>query len=138
MTLFLKCILFGTSSKLAWPHLENDALFTNYRNQQWLVHFLMALTPSFEPLRASFLRRLPLPTLEQAISELLFEETRLGTLQTHHMDFVLATSQSQPSLTQRTIACLYYQNRGLPSTRLLVHCPIRSCRYCNKLGPGHL
>ncbi|XP_028117900.1 uncharacterized protein LOC114315485 [Camellia sinensis] len=72
------------------------------------------------------------------ISELLSEETRLGTLQTHHVDSVLATPPSRPSFPQRTTACLYCQNRGLPSTHLLVHCPVRSCRYCNKLGPGHL
>ncbi|CAL5387066.1 unnamed protein product [Camellia sinensis] len=125
-------------SEPAWHDPEDAVLFTIHRNQQRLVQFLMALTSSFEPVRASLLHRHPLPTLEQAISELLSEETRLGTLQTHHVDSVLATPPSRPSFPQRTTACLYCQNRGLPSTHLLVHCPVRSCRYCNKLGPGHL
>ena len=125
-------------SEPTWHNHEDAVLFTIYRNQQRLVHFLMALTSSFEPVRASLLHRHPLPTLEQAISELLSEETRLGTLQTHHVDSVLTTPPYRLSFTQRTTACLYCQNRGLPSTHLLVNCPVRSCRYCNKLGPGHL
>ncbi|XP_028053745.1 uncharacterized protein LOC114258087 [Camellia sinensis] len=125
-------------SEPTWPHQEDAVLFTAYRNQQRLVHFLMALTSSFEPVRASLLHRHPLPTLEQAISELLSEETRLGTLQPHHVDSVLATPPYQPSFPQRTTACLYCQNRALPSTHLLVNCPVRTCRYCNKLSPGHL
>ncbi|XP_028113898.1 uncharacterized protein LOC114311927 [Camellia sinensis] len=73
-------------SEPAWHDPEDAVLFTLYRNQQRLVQFLMALTSSFEPVCASLLHRHPLPTLEQAISELLSEETRLGTLQTHHVD----------------------------------------------------
>ncbi|XP_028080452.1 uncharacterized protein LOC114282022 [Camellia sinensis] len=99
----------------------------------------MALTPYFEPVRASLLHCTPLPTLEQVISELLLEETRLGTLHPHPVDSVLATPQTQSSPSpQQSTAYIYCQNCGLPSTHLLVHCPVRLCRFCNKTGPGHL
>ncbi|GMP77189.1 hypothetical protein CsSME_00033547 [Camellia sinensis var. sinensis] len=126
-------------SEPPWPHTEDAALFTTYRDQQRLVQFLMALTPRFEPVRASLLHRTPLPTLEQAVSELLSEETRFGTLHPHPVDSVLATPQirSSPS-PQRSTTCNYCHNRNLPSTHLLVHCPVRLCRFCNKTGPGHL
>lgn len=38
----------------------------------------MAFNQNFEPVRASLLHRVPLPTLESVMSELIFEETRLG------------------------------------------------------------
>ncbi|XP_028115862.1 uncharacterized protein LOC114313654 [Camellia sinensis] len=121
----------------AWPHLEDAVLFITYRNQQRLVHFFMALTPSFEPVRTSSLHRLPLPTLEQAISELLSEDTRLGTLQTYHVDSVLVTPQSRPSPTQRSTAYIYCQNRALPSTRLLLSSTSHSSRGVSSRGSSH-
>ncbi|XP_028067417.1 receptor-like protein 15 [Camellia sinensis] len=126
-------------SEPPWPHTEDAALFTTYRDQQRLVQFLMALTPRFEPVRASLLRRTPLPTLEQAVSELLSEETRFGTLHPHPVDSVLATPQirSSPS-PQPSTTCNYCHNRNLLSTHLLLHCPVRLCRFCNKTSPGHL
>ncbi|CAL5380597.1 unnamed protein product [Camellia sinensis] len=129
-------------SEPPWDCTKDATLFTAYRDQQRLVQFLMALTPRFEPVRASLLHRTPLPTLEQAISELLSEETRFGTLHPHPVDSVLATPQirSSPSSPspQRSNACNYCHNRNLPSTHLLVNCPVRLCRFCNKTGPGHL
>ncbi|CAL5399137.1 unnamed protein product [Camellia sinensis] len=129
-------------SEPPWDCTKDAALFTTYRDQQRLVQFLMALTPRFEPVRASLLHRTPLPTLEQAISELLSEETRFGTLHPHPVDSVLATPQIRnspsPSSPQKTPICNYCQNRSLPSTHLLVNCPVRLCRFCNKTGPGHL
>ncbi|XP_028054440.1 pectinesterase-like [Camellia sinensis] len=99
----------------------------------------MALTSDFEPVRASLLHRTPLPTLEQAISELLSEETWFGTLHPHPVDSVLATPQTRSSPSpQKSTFCNYCQNRSLPSTHLLVNCPVCLCRFCNKTGPGHL
>ncbi|XP_028111579.1 uncharacterized protein LOC114309901 [Camellia sinensis] len=125
-----------------WDCTKDAALFTTYRDQQRLVQFLMDLTPRFEPVRASLLHRTPLPTLEQAISELLSEETRFGTLHPHPVDSVLATPQLRsspsPPSPQKSNACNYCHNRHLPSTHLLVNCPVRLCRFCNKTSPGHL
>ncbi|XP_028099643.1 uncharacterized protein LOC114299159 [Camellia sinensis] len=127
-------------SEPTWPHTNDTALFTTYRNQQRLVQFLMTLITHFEPVRTSLIHRAPLPTLEQAISKLLSKETHLSTLKTHHVDSILATPQSRTSSipTQRSTAYIYCQNWGFPSIHLLVHCPVKPCWYFNKIGPGHL
>ncbi|GFZ11070.1 hypothetical protein Acr_22g0004680 [Actinidia rufa] len=49
----------------------------------------------YEPVRASLLHRIPLPTLEQTISELLSEETRLSLVSTSHVAIALATPGSR-------------------------------------------
>ena len=76
--------------------------FSTYRDQQRLVQFLMALTSDFEPVRASLLHRKPLPTLQQAISELISKETRPGTVKSQHLESVLATVQHQRSFGPST------------------------------------
>lgn len=125
-------------SEPAWNDATDAQKFSTYRDQQRLILFLMALTTDFEPVRASLLHRSPLPTLEQAISELLSEETRLGTLKTQHqhLDTVLVTSQS----TGRSAipssdgdGCRYCHSPD----HNLVQCPIRVCKHCHKTGPGH-
>lgn len=78
-------------SEPEWSSVVDAEKFTTYRDQQRLIFFLMALIIDFEPIRASLLHCSPLPTLEQAISELLSEETRLGTAKSQHMDTVLAS-----------------------------------------------
>jgi hypothetical protein len=80
------------------------------------------------------LHRSPLPTLEQAIYELLSAETRLGTLKSQHLDTVLATHQSRgcPSV-QRSDSCRYCHSPD----HALLHCPIRVCKHSHKTGPGH-
>ncbi|GFZ15627.1 hypothetical protein Acr_25g0000360 [Actinidia rufa] len=45
-----------------------------------LRHFLMALPPDYEHIRASLLHRHPLPTVGQALAELRSEETRKKTM----------------------------------------------------------
>ncbi|KAH7866182.1 hypothetical protein Vadar_016785 [Vaccinium darrowii] len=76
----------------------------------------------------------PLPTLEQAISELLSEETRLGTIKTPHQDTVLATLSSRKTQSvQQSDSCTYCHSRD----HTLLHCPIRVCKHCHKPGPGH-
>lgn len=87
-------------SEPSWTSTTDAALFADYRDQQRLIQFLMALTTDFEPVRASLLHRTPLPTLDQAISELLSEETRLGTLKSQSLDSALAVHRPrdvQPS-----------------------------------------
>ncbi|GFZ02756.1 hypothetical protein Acr_15g0013640 [Actinidia rufa] len=55
----------------------------------------MGLSNIYEPVRASLLHRIPLLTLEQAISELLSEETCLGLFLTSHVAIALATPGSR-------------------------------------------
>ncbi|GFZ16739.1 hypothetical protein Acr_26g0000090 [Actinidia rufa] len=74
-----------------WLCAGDSTLFATYRDQQRLILFLMGLSNIYEPVRVSLLHRIPLPTLEQAISELLSEETRLGLVSTSHVDTALAT-----------------------------------------------
>ncbi|KAK2998305.1 hypothetical protein RJ639_024115 [Escallonia herrerae] len=57
----------------------------------------MALTDDFESIHASLLHRSPFPTLEAAISDLLYEETRLGSLKSQRTDAVLAIFASRLS-----------------------------------------
>ncbi|KAF7153584.1 hypothetical protein RHSIM_Rhsim01G0194900 [Rhododendron simsii] len=107
-------------SEPSWTSTTDAALFAAYRDQQRLIQFLMALTTDFEPARASLLHRNPLPTLDQAISELLSEETRLGTLKSQRLDSVLAVHRPrdvQPS-----------QSSGPPS-----QIP-GSCTYCHSMS----
>ena len=62
-----------------WDQLvltESDELkacgaYTSYREEQLLVHFLMALRSDFEGLRGSILHRSPLPPFDSVVSELL-------------------------------------------------------------------
>ena len=81
-------------------HIVKDptdaAILATKRDQFHLIQFLMALTSEFEPVRATLLQQVPLPTLEFAMSQLLSHETRLRTLQPHHPDAVLATA-ARPS-----------------------------------------
>ena len=56
---------------------ETAQQFTAYFSQLHLITILMGLTDKFENVRASLLHRKPLLTLEEAIPELLSEETRL-------------------------------------------------------------
>uniref|UniRef100_A0A2N9I658 Reverse transcriptase Ty1/copia-type domain-containing protein n=1 Tax=Fagus sylvatica TaxID=28930 RepID=A0A2N9I658_FAGSY len=97
-------------------HIVKDpvdaAILATKRDQFHLIQFLMALTSEFEPVRATLLQQVPLPTLEFAMSQLLSHETRLRTLQPHHPDAVLATA----------------------ARHLLAECPTIQCRYCHKIG----
>ncbi|KAK3024970.1 hypothetical protein RJ639_042777 [Escallonia herrerae] len=56
----------------------------------------MALIDDFESVRASLLHRSPFPTLEAAISDLIYEEKWLQSLKSQRTDAVLAISASRP------------------------------------------
>ncbi|XP_028116306.1 uncharacterized protein LOC114314069 [Camellia sinensis] len=86
----------------------------------------MALHSTFEPVCASLHHRLPLPTLEQAITELLSEETHFGSLRSQDTDSVLATPSSPSSSSSQPIICSYCRKRGLPVNHSLVHCQSKS------------
>ncbi|KAK3008451.1 hypothetical protein RJ639_013548 [Escallonia herrerae] len=124
-------------SEPKWDYNVDNQKFTIHRDRQRLVQFLMALTDDFESVRASLLHRSPFQTLEAAISDLLYEETRLGSLKSQRTDVVLATSASRPFkgnfLDSRQKRCKYCHESG----HFLLDCPIRICKMCHRKGPSH-
>jgi hypothetical protein len=68
----------------AWKDPTNAQMYAERRDQHRLYQFLMALRDNFEPVRGQLLHRAPLPTLDQAVCELVREETRLSTLRSQH------------------------------------------------------
>jgi hypothetical protein len=118
-------------------HIVKDpadaAILATKRDQFHLIQFLMALTSEFEPVRATLLQQVPLPTLEFAMSQLLSHETRLRTLQTHHPDAVLATAARPSSSSSSRNGSKYCKNCHKQG-HLLAECPTIQCRYCHKIG----
>ncbi|GFS33866.1 hypothetical protein Acr_00g0030980 [Actinidia rufa] len=79
-----------------WTCPTDAATFYAYRDRSHLRHFLMALPPNYEHIRASLLHRHPLPTVGQALSKLKSEETRKKTMIYQHSQPVLATLSWAP------------------------------------------
>ena len=86
-----------TSSELKFKHATSAKLFSDYRDQHFIL-FLMVLTNDFKHVRASLLHRSPLPTLDQANTELLSEETRHGPWTTSSSESVLTTPKGTPQM----------------------------------------
>ncbi|GFS35766.1 hypothetical protein Acr_00g0041870 [Actinidia rufa] len=141
-----------TPSEPKWLCAGDSTLFATYRDQQRPILFLMGLSDIYEPVRASLLHRIPLPTLEQAISELLSEETRLGLVSTSHVATALATPGSRgrgSSGGSRSFSASGPPSSGGSASRpnectfchatdhRLLTCPIRVCKTCHRRGPGH-
>ncbi|KAJ9129226.1 hypothetical protein P3X46_033983, partial [Hevea brasiliensis] len=59
-----------------------------------LIQVLMALRSEYEAVRASLLHRNPLPSLDTAIQEIIFEETHLSLDKTPQFETALATTRS--------------------------------------------
>uniref|UniRef100_A0A2N9IE02 Retrovirus-related Pol polyprotein from transposon TNT 1-94-like beta-barrel domain-containing protein n=1 Tax=Fagus sylvatica TaxID=28930 RepID=A0A2N9IE02_FAGSY len=51
-------------------------LFAKYKDRRRFTQFMMGLREDFEPTRAALLSRSPLPSLDAAVKELIFEENR--------------------------------------------------------------
>ena len=66
------------------------------KDNQRLIQILMALSLEYKAIQASLLHRHPLPTLDSAIQEIIFEETRLRLDRTPTFDSALAVA-SRPS-----------------------------------------
>ncbi|GFZ21039.1 hypothetical protein Acr_29g0002010 [Actinidia rufa] len=141
-----------TPSEPKWLCAGDSTLFSTYRDQQCLILFLMGLSDIYEPVRASLLHRIPLPTLKQAISELSSEETRLGLVSTSHVATALATPGPRgrgSSSGSRSFSASGSQSSGGSASRpnectfchatdhRLLTCPIRVCKTCRQPGPGH-
>lgn len=114
---------------LSEPSFENtkdaNKIF-KYRDNLRVMQFLMALTRSYEPVRASILHRGSLPILEAALSELLSEETRLNILD----------SQSNTTDTSNVLAAPY---KAKNSDKLSAHSDKFSEKFCNYCrNSGHI
>lgn len=53
-----------------------NAVYCTYREEQRLVQFFMALRDEFEGLHGTILHRIPLPSVDSVVNELLAEEIR--------------------------------------------------------------
>jgi hypothetical protein len=82
-------------SNPGWKDPTHAQMYAECRDQHCLYKFLMALQDDFEPVRGQLLHRAPLPTLDQAVCELVREETRLFTLCAQH------TPHTHPVLAYR-------------------------------------
>ena len=59
------------------PELTSLDYYVKFQEEQRLFQFLVPLTPEFEPLRKQILVRSPLPSVADAVNELIAEEPRL-------------------------------------------------------------
>ena len=95
-------------------YAEDINLFAKYKDRHRFTQFIMGLCEDFESIRAALLSHSPLPSLDAAVNELIFEENRCPH---HHLscsDVVLATLRPPAFSSDR---------------------PRRICKYCQK--PGH-
>lgn len=111
----------ATEEPSDWSSVDS---YRKSREEQRLVQFLMALRDEFEPLRGDILLRSPLPTVNEAVSELIAEETRLKSPMfsvTQTQSVFAAAPQSQFSYMPQT-----------PRSRQKVN--IYECSYCHEKG----
>ncbi|KAA8544429.1 hypothetical protein F0562_022441 [Nyssa sinensis] len=124
---------------------QDATKFLNYRNQQCLIQFLMALDDVFEPTCAILLHRTPLSTLENAISKLVSYETRRCTRPPPHTESALAAPSSAcPPHTTTALAAPFSGRPSHPGCKFchapdhtLLYWPTRVYKHCHKRGPGH-
>ncbi|TYK10686.1 Zinc finger, CCHC-type [Cucumis melo var. makuwa] len=95
-----------------WTQLDQAKISKDHLR---LIKVLMGLRPEYESVSVVLLHRSPLPSLDAAIQEILFEEKRLGINLSKHSDVVLASTYSPP---------------GASSTfcHILDNCPIKPPR----------
>ncbi|XP_074566109.1 uncharacterized protein LOC141822675 isoform X1 [Curcuma longa] len=94
--------------------------FTDYREQQRLVQFLMALRDDFEGLRGTILHRHPLPSVDDVVNELLAEEIRLkstsgsdkGILPAHQSVFAAPFNKNKSQGRVGHDECSYCKEKG--------------------------
>jgi len=98
-----------------WANAKDAEKYFTYRDNLRVLHFLMALTHEFEPVRAAILHRGSLPKLEGVVSELLSEETRLRILNVQPHNTAVDTTTvlavaSNPAKSEKT--CNYCRRPG--------------------------
>lgn len=107
MNFSAKCKPYGiiAFSEHVWSCPTGAAKFKTYQDQQRLMMtILMALHGRFEPIRASLLHLHPLPILDDAVTELLSEETLLGA-EPHNSNAVITTYCSKPGRASNKCTC---------------------------------
>ncbi|KAG6495810.1 hypothetical protein ZIOFF_043638 [Zingiber officinale] len=77
----------------------------------------MALRPDYESVHAALLHRDPLPTLDIAVKEILFEETHLFLVKPHSSEVALAITQPHS-----TLRSFFYKNCR-NSDHMFANCP---------------
>ncbi|KAA0064060.1 Retrovirus-related Pol polyprotein from transposon TNT 1-94 [Cucumis melo var. makuwa] len=110
-----------------WTQLDQANISKDHLR---LIKVLMGLRPEYESVRAALLHRSPLPSLDAAIQEILFEEKRLGINLSNYSDVVLASTYSPPGASST-----FCKNCKLTGHKF-IDCPKIECRYCHK--PGHI
>ncbi|KAL0541080.1 hypothetical protein IC582_021111 [Cucumis melo] len=88
----------------------------------------MGLRPEYEFVRDALLHCSPLPSLDAAIQEILFEEKHLGINLSKHSDVVLVSTYSPPGASNT-----FCKNCKLTGHKF-INCPKIECRYCHKSG----
>ncbi|XP_038891690.1 uncharacterized protein LOC120081083 [Benincasa hispida] len=76
-----------------WTQLDQAKISVNHLR---LIKVLMGPHPEYESIRAALLHRGPLPSLNTAIQEILFEEKRLG---------IASSRQSEDSACKQSFSC---------------------------------
>ncbi|XP_050939328.1 uncharacterized protein LOC127148935 [Cucumis melo] len=110
-----------------WTQLDQAKISQDHLR---FIKVLMGLRSEYESVKAALLHRSPLPSLDAAIQEILFEEKRLGINLSKHSDVVLASTYS--SLGASSTFCKNCKLTG----HKFIDCPKIECRYCHK--PGHI
>ena len=79
------------ASEPKFKHAASAKLFPDYRDQQCLIFFRMDPTDDFKHVHTSLFHCSPLPTLDQAVTKFLSEETNLSLWKIASFDNVFAT-----------------------------------------------
>ncbi|KAK9159704.1 hypothetical protein Syun_006045 [Stephania yunnanensis] len=117
---------FLASIQPIWNQLQQAEISKDHLH---LIQVLMALRPEYESVRAALLHRDPLPSLNAAVKEILFEETRLGLVNSaSSSEVALATTQSWPK--SASYPCKNCKKTG----HSFANCPTIECRYCHEHG----
>jgi hypothetical protein len=94
-------------------YAEDINLFAKYKDRRRFTQFMMGLHEDFEPTRATLLSHSPLPSLDAAIKELIFEENQRPHHHLSSSDVVLATPRPPSSSSDRPrCICTYCQKPG--------------------------
>ncbi|TYK03354.1 Retrovirus-related Pol polyprotein from transposon TNT 1-94 [Cucumis melo var. makuwa] len=108
-----------------WTQLDQAKISPDHIR---LIKVLVGLRPKYESVRAALLHRNPLPSLDAAVEEILFEEKRLGIVSSLHSDVALATTHLRQA--NETIFCKNCKLHG----HKFANCPTIEYRYCHKRG----
>ena len=117
-------------SDSTWACSKYAQQYATIRDEFRLYEFLMSLYKDFEPIRCQLLNRIPPPSLNTAVNELVREETRLVTLQFQNKLNVLAITPSATPIKQPQQSS---DSSGSSNHRKQTN--KKFCNYCK--CPGH-